>query len=187
MDRTLIKFSHCDKDIYRFSDHNICEEPDAQSTHAFESKLRLLRCPVCFERLRFNLLEAPVSIPCPFKNGHNVPCAFNIGSMYGPLHISEYDESELHIGITNSKGVVYNYTLTGIRRDESGWEKCVSVPLVQSDRYSLKELWDSELEKFSLLASWAPQRFYEEREFGSRCYAFALTFINHMRATEGKL
>ncbi|KAI1890408.1 hypothetical protein AGOR_G00153410 [Albula goreensis] len=188
MDRTVIKFSHCDKDIYCFSDYNVCWEP---SVHAFtadcrESKSRLSRCPLCFQPLKFNLLEAPVSIPCPFTNGHNSPYAFNIGSMCGPLHISEYDDSELHIGITNSKGVVYNYTLTGVRRDECGWEQCVSLQLAPSGWSSLSDQWDAELEHFSSMALWAPQRFHEEREFGSRCYAFALTFINHMRTKAGK-
>ncbi|KAG5835829.1 hypothetical protein ANANG_G00248160 [Anguilla anguilla] len=174
MDRTLIQFYHCNKDIYCFSDY----------FEHLEYKSGLLYCPACFGRLKFNLLEAPVSIPCPFTNGHNVPCAFNIGSMLGPLHISEDDYSELHIGITDSKGLVYNYTLAGIRRDACGWEQCISVPLVQPDRNGLKEQWDRELEKFSSLDSWAPQRFYEERKFGSSCYGFALSFINHVRAIE---
>ncbi|XP_035242938.1 MKRN2 opposite strand protein [Anguilla anguilla] len=176
MDRTLIQFYHCNKDIYCFSDY----------FEHLEYKSGLLYCPACFGRLKFNLLEAPVSIPCPFTNGHNVPCAFNIGSMLGPLHISEDDYSELHIGITDSKGLVYNYTLAGIRRDACGWEQCISVPLVQPDRNGLKEQWDRELEKFSSLDSWAPQRFYEERKFGSSCYGFALSFINHVRAIEGQ-
>ncbi|KAG7478100.1 hypothetical protein MATL_G00076900 [Megalops atlanticus] len=192
MDRTLVKFRHCGHDIYCFSDHvNACYEPVALCSHAFPvecvvTKSRLLYCPVCFERLKFNILDAPVSIPCPFTNGHKVPCAFCIGSMHGPLHFSDLDDSELHVGITNSEGVVYNYTLTGIRRDESGWEQCISVPLVQPDSDSLKKQWDGELEQFSCLALWGPERFYEEREFGSSCYAFVLTFINHMQDKEGK-
>ncbi|KAJ8259851.1 hypothetical protein GJAV_G00174200 [Gymnothorax javanicus] len=154
MDRTLIKYYHCMNDIYCFSEHTSS----------------LLNCPVCHGRPKFNLLEAPVTVPCPFTNGHNVPCAFTVGSMLGPLHISEEDDSELHIGITNSKGVVYNYTLTGIRKDEFGWEECISVPLVQPDRKALMEQWDRELEQFSSVDSWTSQRFYEEQEFGSGCY-----------------
>lgn len=30
-------------------------------------------------------------------------------------------------------------------------------------------------------------RFAEEREFGSCCYGFALTFINHMRSLDGRV
>ncbi|XP_061074825.1 MKRN2 opposite strand, tandem duplicate 1 isoform X2 [Conger conger] len=110
-------------------------------------------------------------------------CIVTMTSMYV---YSEDDDSELHIGITDSKGLVYNYTLAGIRRDDCGWEQCISVPLVQPDRNSLKEQWHRELEQFSSTDSWTSQRFCEEREFGSRCYGFALSFINHMRAIEGQ-
>ncbi|KPP68406.1 MKRN2 opposite strand protein-like, partial [Scleropages formosus] len=156
---TIIRLSHCDRNIYCFS--------------ADLATQSLSRCPVCKEPLKFSLLQAPVSVPCPFSDGHRVPCAFTIGSMQGPQFLGEWDNSELHIGISNSKGVVYNYTLTGVRRDESGWEQCVSVPLLHPDAEPLRMCWDRELEQFSLSDSWAPD-------------SFALTFINHMRTTEGK-
>ncbi|KAL4655858.1 MKRN2 opposite strand protein-like [Arapaima gigas] len=182
MDRTIIQFSHCDRSIYCFSGHNQVSPTQCVDLEANG----LSHCPVCKEPLKFSLLQAPVSVPCPFTNGHHVPCAFTIGSRCGPLFLSEWDNSELHIGISNSKGVVYNYTLKGVRRDQSGWEQCVSVPLLHPDVARLRVRWDQELEKFSLSDSWASERFHEEREFGSCCYGFALTFINHMQAAEGR-
>lgn len=54
-------------------------------------------------------------------------------------------------------GVVYNYTKTGVRKDNLGWDKCISVPLVQPDMYSLINQWDQYLEKFSSTQTWDPQ------------------------------
>ncbi|XP_076124004.1 MKRN2 opposite strand, tandem duplicate 1 [Alosa pseudoharengus] len=178
MERTIIKFNHCEKAIYRFPVVNV----DMGGPGENEFK----QCPICSETLMFDLLNAPVSIPSPFVNGHKVPCAFGIGSVHGPSFLGEWHDTELHVGITDSTGVVYNYTLSGLQRDEHGWEKCVCLQLVPPWREHLKHTWDKELEQFCSLSTWAPERFHEEREFGSCCYGFALAFINHIRTLEGK-
>ncbi|KAJ4921360.1 hypothetical protein JOQ06_022804 [Pogonophryne albipinna] len=51
---------------------------------------------------------------------------------------AEFDgTSDLHTGISNTEGVVYNYTRAGVVRELSGWERCVSVPLVRPDMFHL--------------------------------------------------
>ncbi|KAF4107214.1 MKRN2 opposite strand, tandem duplicate 1 [Onychostoma macrolepis] len=164
MEETLIRYTHCGRSVYGFS----CSER---------------QCPVCHQSLSFGLLDAPVALPCPFRSGHTVPCAFLIASAHGPAHLGEWHDSEIHVGLSDSEGLVYNYTLSGVRRDERGWERCVCVQLWTQER---RESWDRELEQFSSLPQWASERFAEEREFGSCCYGFALTFINHMRSLDGK-
>lgn len=59
MDKSVIKFSHCDKDIFCFFVPEECPE-----------------CGMSFSGRR--LEEAPISIPNPFTNGHKTPCAFLI-------------------------------------------------------------------------------------------------------------
>uniref|UniRef100_A0A673KX53 MKRN2 opposite strand protein-like N-terminal domain-containing protein n=1 Tax=Sinocyclocheilus rhinocerous TaxID=307959 RepID=A0A673KX53_9TELE len=61
MDKSVIKFNHCDKDIYCFFVPDQCPE-----------------CGVSFSGKR--LEEAPVSIPNPVGNGHKAPCAFLVAS-----------------------------------------------------------------------------------------------------------
>lgn len=53
-------------------------------------------------------------------------------------------------------GVVYNYTLDGVRRDHSGWEHCISVPLVRPDMFHLVAQWDQYLDRFSEGSIWDP-------------------------------
>ncbi|XP_035619983.1 MKRN2 opposite strand, tandem duplicate 1 [Oncorhynchus keta] len=177
MDCTVLKFNHCGRKIYSFDKNRLQIENTGR------------KCPICQEQMRFSLLEAPVIVPCPFSNGHKVRCAFLIGSSLGPAFLSEWQDSELHVGVTNSQGVVYSYTSSGVQREEQGWEQCLSVPLVApgNSRGSLAgTLWDSELEQFSLLPTWSRHRFEEEREFGSCCYGFALSFLNQLRRAEGR-
>ncbi|XP_062842437.1 MKRN2 opposite strand protein [Trichomycterus rosablanca] len=166
MDRSVIKISHCDKDIFCFFVPEECPE-----------------CGVSFSGRR--LEEAPVSIPNPFTNGHKVPCAFLIAPAEENI-LREFDGgSDLHTGITDTTGAVYNYTKEGVRRDRQGWERCISIPLVQPDMYNLINQWDQYLEKFSSNQMWDPvwKSFNEEDH---NCYTFTLTFINCVLATQTK-
>ncbi|NWI25196.1 MKROS protein, partial [Sula dactylatra] len=95
-----------------------------------------------------------------------------------------YDgKSDLHVGITNSNGMVYNYNEEGIQRAETGWEQCISIPLVQPDAFGLLQQWDTLLEEFSAGEAWLPYR-YEEHDHN--CYTYALAFINSVLTAQGK-
>lgn len=112
MDKSVIKFSHCEKDIFCFFVPEECPE-----------------CGTSFSGRR--LEEAPISIPNPFTNGHKTPCAFLIAPAedntlryctdfisldlfillisYKIIHVKlfyrEYDGgSDLHTGITDTNG-----------------------------------------------------------------------------------
>ncbi|XP_023264015.1 MKRN2 opposite strand protein-like [Seriola lalandi dorsalis] len=143
-------------------------------------------CPSCGEVLRGNRLqEAPVSLPSPFTDGHKSSCCL----LVAPAHNNpgrEFDgTSDLHTGISNTKGVVYNYTRGGVLRDQSGWERCVSVPLVRPDMFHLLAQWDQYLDHFSDGSMWDPawHRFDEEHQ---NCFTYCLHFINSVLATEGR-
>nr|XP_020658248.1 MKRN2 opposite strand protein isoform X3 [Pogona vitticeps] len=87
-----------------------------------------------------------------------------------------YDgSSDLHVGITSTKGLVYNYNEAGVHKAEHGWEQCVNIPLVQPDMYGLLEQWDLYLEQFSAAEIWLPHRYDEHLH---NCYTYALMFIN---------
>ncbi|XP_069340514.1 MKRN2 opposite strand protein isoform X1 [Eulemur rufifrons] len=162
--KPLIKFNHCKKSIYSFA------VPQ--------------RCPLCQKDVGPRKLEeAPVSIANPFTNGHREKCSFLLRPTQGTF-LREYDgRSDLHVGITNTNGVVYNYNACGVQRDGAGWEQSVSVPLVQPSMYGLMDQWDKYLEDFSTSGAWLPHRYEEDRH---NCYTYTLTFINCVLTTEGK-
>ncbi|XP_034721852.1 MKRN2 opposite strand protein-like, partial [Etheostoma cragini] len=93
--------------------------------------------------------------------------------------------SELHTGVSNTSGVVYNYTQGGVVRDQTGWERCVSVPLVRPDMFPLLAQWDRYLDQFSDGPMWDPawHRFDEQHH---NCFSFCLGFINSVLALEGR-
>ncbi|XP_060095846.1 MKRN2 opposite strand protein [Heteronotia binoei] len=160
----LIKISHCKKDIF----------------FPYVPKY----CPLCGQSVSCRRLEeAPVSIPSPFVNGHREKCSFLLKPTSGTF-LRGYDgDSDLHVGITSTNGLVYNYSETGINRGEHGWEQCINIPLVQPDMYALLKQWDTYLEQFSATEIWLPYR-YEEHIHN--CYTFALTFINCVLSAQGK-
>ncbi|KAF1392337.1 hypothetical protein PFLUV_G00051740 [Perca fluviatilis] len=74
---------------------------------------------------------------------------------------------------------------SGVVRDQSGWESCVSVPLVRPDMFPLLAQWDRYLDQFSDGPMWDPawHRFDEEHH---NCFTFCLGFINSVLAAEGR-
>ncbi|NWR42922.1 MKROS protein, partial [Regulus satrapa] len=80
-------------------------------------------------------------------------------------------------------GVVYNFDEEGVHRDGSGWEECISIPLVQPDVWELLQHWDKLLEEFSLEEAWLPHRYDEQQH---NCFTFALAFINRVRQARGR-
>ncbi|XP_062056064.1 MKRN2 opposite strand protein isoform X1 [Lepus europaeus] len=162
--RALIKVSHCGKCIYSFGVPR--------------------RCPLCLQDVGSRKLEeAPVRVSNPFTDGHREKCSFLLRPTRGSF-LREYDgRSDLHVGVTNTNGVVYNYSLHGVQRDEAGWEQSLAVPLLQPNMFGLMDQWDKYLEDFSTSGAWLPHRYDEEQH---NCYSYALTFINCVLATEGR-
>lgn len=137
MDLNVIRLSHCQKEIFCFS---VPEE-----------------CPSCGEELRGSRLqEAPVSLPSPLSNAHKTSSCLLVAPAHDN-HSREFDgTSDLHTGISNTSGVVYNYTHGGVGRDQTGWERCVSIPLVRPDMFHLLAQWDQYLDRFSDGPMWDP-------------------------------
>ncbi|XP_055460194.1 MKRN2 opposite strand protein [Psammomys obesus] len=162
--KPLIKFRHCERSIYSFS------VPQC--------------CPLCQGEVGSTRIEdAPISISDPFSNGHQEKCSFLLKPTRGTF-LRDYDgRSDLHVGVTNTLGVVYNYNAHGVQRDSAGWERSLSVPLVQPSMFGLMDQWDKYLEDFSASPAWLPHRYDENHH---NCSSFALTFINLVLAMEGK-
>ncbi|KAG7226623.1 hypothetical protein INR49_001793 [Caranx melampygus] len=94
MERSVIRFSHCQKEIFCFS---VPED-----------------CPSCGEVLRGNRLqEAPVSLPSPFTNGHKSSCCLLIAPAHNNLGREFDGTSDLHTGISNTKGRTQKSRVTG--------------------------------------------------------------------------
>uniref|UniRef100_A0A5F9D858 MKRN2 opposite strand n=1 Tax=Oryctolagus cuniculus TaxID=9986 RepID=A0A5F9D858_RABIT len=130
---------------------------------------RARRCPLCLQDVGSRKLEesppSSISKPvCPTGTGRSArSCSGRRGARF--------------------LGVVYNYSMHGVQRDEAGWEQSLAVPLLQPNMFGLMDQWDKYLEDFSTSGAWLPHRYDEEQH---NCYSYALTFINCVLATEGR-
>ncbi|XP_053171646.1 MKRN2 opposite strand protein [Scomber japonicus] len=165
MERPVIRLTHCQKQIFCFS------VPD--------------ECPSCGDQLTGSRLqEAPVSLPSPLTNAHKTSCCLLI-TPADHTHRDFGGTSDLHTGISNTAGVVYNYTSVGVCRSQAGWEQSVCVPLVRPDMFHLLAQWDQYLHRFSEGPLWDPawHRFDEDNH---NCFSFCLQFVNSVLAAEGR-
>ncbi|XP_051932099.1 MKRN2 opposite strand, tandem duplicate 1 [Hippocampus zosterae] len=167
----LLRFSHCGRTVFTVAD-------------AAPAPAGLLRCPECGLAPSFSLAEAPVRVRAPVVDGHRTSCCFLVTSWHGLDGLSEETDCELHVGISNSQGVVLSYTESGVQRDQNGWEQSIVVHLVSPGNCIPN--WDTQLDHFAAMDMWTADRFEEQREFGSCCYGFALGFINQLMMSQGR-
>ncbi|XP_077459469.1 MKRN2 opposite strand, tandem duplicate 1 [Stigmatopora argus] len=165
----LLRFSHCGRTVWTAT-------PATPATP--------LRCPECGRAPRFPLAEAPVRVRAPVVDGHRTSCCFLVTSREGADGLREDNDCELHAGISNSRGVVFSYTESGVRHERRGWHQSVAVTLVAPGWWVPD--WDERLERFAAEDGWTASRFEEPREFGSCCLGFALGFVNCLLASRGE-
>ncbi|XP_061788237.1 MKRN2 opposite strand protein-like isoform X2 [Nerophis lumbriciformis] len=164
----LLRFTHCGKTVFTLAD------------------AAGMWCPVCGQKVRFALSDAPVRIRSPIRDGHHASCCFLVTSQGGTASLSDFEgTSDLHTGISSTSGVVYNYTERGVSRDVSGWQHCVSIPLVRPDRFHLLAQWDQYLDRFSDVPLWDPT-WHSFDEDNHNCFSFCLQFINSVLSVEGR-
>lgn len=82
-------------------------------------------------------------------------------------------------------GVVYNYTMHGVQRDEAGWEQSISVPLLQPGMFGLMDQWDKYLEDFSTTGAWLPHRYGAAETNCSLARICHTNVINSQRTLSG--
>ncbi|KAG8430203.1 hypothetical protein GDO86_018258, partial [Hymenochirus boettgeri] len=130
----------------------------------------------------WRLEDALSASPAPSQR-HSDSCSFVLKPTHGQF-LGEYNGiSDLHVGITSTKGVVYSYNQCGVDREAAGWEQSVNIRLGPTDQYELIHQWDRYLEDFTAAEQWAAQRYREEDH---NCYTFALMFINAVLVLQNK-
>ncbi|XP_078591690.1 MKRN2 opposite strand protein-like [Branchiostoma floridae x Branchiostoma japonicum] len=131
-------------------------------------------CPLCSRPIQ-TLLDPPFAIPYPFVDGHSRPFSMVVKPTRGSF-LSDYRRSDdLHVGVTNSEKVVFNFDETGVHRDTTGWEECITVRLLQDKDFELRECWDKRLNDYGLC--WRPES-YDEKD--NNCFDFVLGFLRYV-------
>ncbi|KAL5013283.1 hypothetical protein ScPMuIL_007553 [Solemya velum] len=135
-------------------------------------------CPLC--RRNVSCSESripPYSIPSPFGDAMSSPYSVLIKPTYGSFIRDYENSSNLHIGITDSKGVAYDYDEEGIHVNSLSWNQCVVIPLSKALIAGVQDGWDNNLYQFSRNHRWSTDWY---RDSSHNCFTFVLQFLHHM-------
>ncbi|XP_076350046.1 MKRN2 opposite strand protein-like [Tachypleus tridentatus] len=142
-------------------------------------------CRLCGGDLETSELRIPpFRVPYPFISAKNVPCCVVIRPTTGNFLCNYRNSADLHIGVTSSEGVVYEFDKEGLLTgNNEDWVECLAVPVVAKCDNTWKEFWDYTLQVVSTQEKWDCSRYDEENH---NCYTFVLTFLRTLQVKELK-
>ena len=134
-------------------------------------------CPICNSSLSTFVLE-PFVIPYPLVNAKDYPCSIVVRPSLGNFLENYTPKDDLHIGITNSNGIVFEYDKFGIiKNDKLKWTNCVAIECIP-------ESWISQWEEvLSYLCNDSQWNSCNYNEISFNCFNFVLSFLNHLKYT----
>lgn len=125
-------------------------------------------CPICGGKLKGSFLVVPpFCVPHPFVSSSAVPFSVVVKPTDGCFLDAYQNGHDLHIGITTSSGLVYNYDEHGVHIDQNtAWSLCVALNLsniVDSGNdgscMSTVQNWDDKLKIHSQKPDWSHERY----------------------------
>ena len=133
-------------------------------------------CPLCSEFLSGCMKIPPFRIPTPFTHSKEKPHSIVIKPSSGSFFESTESilNEDLHVGICDSKGVVYDFDEDGMNKSSDGWPQCIAVKVVEKKDFQILSLWNSTLQEFSETAKWNAENYDEDT---NNCFTFALEFL----------
>ncbi|XP_066915643.1 MKRN2 opposite strand protein-like [Clytia hemisphaerica] len=167
--QSVIKlFKHCDPDIFIFC---------FQIPH---------HCPFCKKEI-ISYLVPPCVVPSPL-NENEKPKAYSI--VIKPTNgsfMSDYQENDdLHIGITNLYGDVFNFDSVGVQKEKEGWDECACIVLIKDGSPSDEEKewmkkWNKCLSSSLKDTQWTKER-YDENQLN--CYDYVIRMLSKIQGRE---
>lgn len=94
---------------------------------------------------------------------------------------SNYQNSaDLHIGLTDSKGDVYEFDRKGVHVGSQNrfWTDCLAIPVIEPISQSWKDYWDSTLKVLVQMPIWTADSYTQD---DNNCYTFVLTFLRLLK------
>ncbi|KAH9513560.1 MKRN2 opposite strand protein [Bulinus truncatus] len=136
-------------------------------------------CPLCHEPTATTECRIPPYIlPSPFSSSLKFKRAIVLKPTLGDFIRCYTRACNLHIGITDDKGLVYDFDEDGLNQ-RSVWPE---VLLVLSCQLGETEAWDKTLRHMCLQqAVWSKQRYHEHHW---NCFDFVLNFLIHLNYPE---
>ncbi|KAF6214230.1 hypothetical protein GE061_008969 [Apolygus lucorum] len=119
----------------------------------------------------------PFRVPYPFVRPDQHSCSVVIKSTDGTFLRDFEDKDDLHIGVTSSKGVLYEYDQRGLTIGPANpsWDQSLVVFKETSQHRFLS--WDDALKTVAEHSTWTPSRYCE---INFNCYDFVVAFLQNL-------
>lgn len=152
-------FQHCEKDV------------DILCFHVPEI------CPICMLNMDAtpSMEMPPFRLPSPFTNGVASPFSLLIRPTDGTFLQHYTNSSDLHIGITDSRGTVYDFDSDGLHASTARWSHCIAITLEPRGVDASHE-WDTKLQEFAMKPEWQASQYNEQTR---NCYHFVINFLQY--------
>ncbi|OQR80127.1 hypothetical protein BIW11_05269 [Tropilaelaps mercedesae] len=162
--RPVLCFQHCLREV-----HLLCLQLPAT-------------CPLCDKTVdRNRLLLSPSVIPSPFGPASASPCSVVIKPSKGSFLTSLTTSLDLHVGLTDSRGIVHEYDRRGLTVGAGDWRQCVTIPLSCGPNQSKavdSNFWDYTLEVTENRQCWSRECYDGEDH---NCFTFVLDFVRTLQ------
>ncbi|XP_055928798.1 MKRN2 opposite strand protein-like [Argiope bruennichi] len=160
-DPGIICYQHCQKKekVFSFTLPDVCNFCNVELSNTE------LRIP-------------PFRIPYPFRDATKEQNSVVIKPTNGDFLHNYKNSSDLHIGVTDSTGFIYEYDVNGITRSKNqSWLQSLPIKVLDRMNSSLKYHWDEVLYSVYNQNSWTAERYDSEDH---NCYSFVLTFLKSL-------
>ncbi|XP_052782787.1 MKRN2 opposite strand protein-like [Mya arenaria] len=139
-----------------------------------------LVCPICRQdTLKTEMRIPPYLIDSPFIDASFTQCCVVIKPTIGSFLKDFTNQSDLHIGVTNSRGVVYEYDERGVTVGCQTWSDCLRVTVldINSENSDFVKKWDQDLDLAAQESLWTAGKYTETSH---NCYDFVMSFLNRL-------
>lgn len=132
-------------------------------------------CPIC-QLCITEYKIMPFLVPYPYKNAACEPNSIVVRPANGNFLTDYHIVNDLHIGITNMNGLVFEYDKEGlILNDCSRWTNCIAINVIPS---SWDSHWNETLKIMLKDSKWKSEN-YDETSMN--CFNFVIEFINNLK------
>ena len=142
-------------------------------------------CPNCERKVD----EIPVNLENPFVKANQNPCSVLLRPSGDSTFLSDFkDQNGLHIGVTNSKGTLFEFDVPGLVRtpkseiDPKLWSQCLVIIGQVPEAWT--EHWNQKLEDMIKEGIWTAENY---NPHSLNCFSFVLEFLrslNHKRLSQ---
>lgn len=136
-----------------------------------------LVCPLCSQDTVTTAMRIPpFIIDSPFVSAYSTQCCVVIKPTRGSFLEDFTNQSNLHVGVTNSRGVVYEFDERGITVGAKDWNQCIRIRVILNDSADevMYGTWDEQLSDFVMNQCWTRTCY---NEVTHNCYDFVLYFL----------